>query len=209
MGMDVSDAMAGPQWQKLKELVATIDSELNPGQQQQKACQRAQAAKEGKCTRAVIEQALKGLGGEATYREIVEWISENPDQVAECKESKLNDRASASKKRKGPVWHATLQSALFKYRKKGDKTNKEGPARYCLVPEAEAALVPVADQAAESSPAPLPVPARRRLKGMRDVAAGEQRRRLVFGTHTFSGASRYDTKSHRCIARMRHGTFAH
>merc|ERR1712232_29119 len=108
---------------KLQELVAGIDDDLRmqsgeegpreprPGLQVRKL--------EGRGTRFVVERALQGLGGEATARQIVEWVSKHPEMLEELKDVRLNQKKSIRKAKGGeaketdqPVWVHTVTSMI-------------------------------------------------------------------------------------------------
>lgn len=112
-GADVSDAMAGKEWLKLKKLVETIDTELVEAGGK---ARRVSTPVDGRRTRLVIEKALSSLGGEATVREVIEWIELHPEHIKECRDAKLNVRVA--KDSKLPVWYHTVRGALCKSFKK-------------------------------------------------------------------------------------------
>jgi len=113
-GDDVSSAMAGAQWLKLKELVTAIDSEL---ESKGDPIRKKFSPKEGKGTHFAIMTALQGLGGAGTTADVIGWLEKNPAVQEQCdvKEQspafKLNENKST---RKAPIWHNSVRSALAK-----------------------------------------------------------------------------------------------
>eukprot|EP00927_Polykrikos_kofoidii_P078683 TRINITY_DN75493_c0_g1_i1.p1 TRINITY_DN75493_c0_g1~~TRINITY_DN75493_c0_g1_i1.p1 ORF type:complete len:528 (-),score=112.82 TRINITY_DN75493_c0_g1_i1:191-1606(-) len=141
----VENAMAGEQWARLQELVASIDDDLRAqaGESEPREPRpglKVAQDRAGRGTCSVIERALQALDGEASYKQIVQWVEGNPEILADCKKVVLNTRTRSSKAgaKKGveahvalgrPVWHSTLASMLsFRCHRVGEK----GSSKYRL-----------------------------------------------------------------------------
>eukprot|EP00746_Dinoflagellata_sp_MGD_P132511 gnl/MRDRNA2_/MRDRNA2_66216_c0_seq1.p1 gnl/MRDRNA2_/MRDRNA2_66216_c0~~gnl/MRDRNA2_/MRDRNA2_66216_c0_seq1.p1 ORF type:complete len:373 (+),score=82.55 gnl/MRDRNA2_/MRDRNA2_66216_c0_seq1:144-1262(+) len=93
---EVSNAIAGRQWDRLKCLALDIEQRLGvePGSHKIKS-----STKEGAGTVQLIEMALTALGGKATTQQVHEWIESHPEAIANNPEIKINTGLGCSHSR--------------------------------------------------------------------------------------------------------------
>lgn len=73
-----------------------------------------QTKREGKGTKFLVEKALTDLGGEATTRELMNWVEEHQEFTEEHSSMRINKKLCAPSQRHSevPIWHRTLQAVL-------------------------------------------------------------------------------------------------
>lgn len=124
---DIIEAMAGHQWAQLEDLVQTIEEHEKSG-----AARQHLGPIEGRRTKLVIERALENLGGQASSRQVIEWIEQHPEELEKIREAKLNWHVRDGHRK--PVWHSTVSSSMHHFR----KITKPGQPTIYLAPNAEA-----------------------------------------------------------------------
>eukprot|EP00435_Cladocopium_sp_Y103_P015366 s4065_g3.t1 len=144
---DIIEAMAGHQWAQLEDLVQTIEEHEKSG-----AARQNLGPIEGRRTKLVIERALENLGGQASSRQVIEWIEQHPEELEKIREAKLNWHVRDGHRK--PVWHSTVSSSMHHFR----KITKPGQPTMYLAPNAEApeelpAIQDAPDVAAPAAPA--------------------------------------------------------
>eukprot|EP00435_Cladocopium_sp_Y103_P015821 s4065_g3.t2 len=138
---------ASHQWAQLEDLVQTIEEHEKSG-----AARQNLGPIEGRRTKLVIERALENLGGQASSRQVIEWIEQHPEELEKIREAKLNWHVRDGHRK--PVWHSTVSSSMHHFR----KITKPGQPTMYLAPNAEApeelpAIQDAPDVAAPAAPA--------------------------------------------------------
>jgi len=143
-GSDVIEAMAGQQWAKLEDLIGDIDNHLREEGVSRGGSRQHLGPVEGRRTKLVVERALTALGGRGTSRAVVEWIEQNPDELAQMSEARLNHHVRDGKK--APVWQTTVAKTLTLFKK---AKRQAGQHQVYMLPNVEEEILPL-----EDAPAP-------------------------------------------------------
>mmetsp|Transcript_122321 Transcript_122321/g.228560 ORF Transcript_122321/g.228560 Transcript_122321/m.228560 type:complete len:648 (+) Transcript_122321:69-2012(+) len=128
---EVCTARQGGQWHELKVLLDEIEGksqtkavadgtsgELDPpstdAPDDAEKRKIKQTKKEGKGTKFLLEKALTDLGGEATTRDLINWVEAHQEFTEEHSSMRINKNLSAAspKNAEVPIWHRTLTSVL-------------------------------------------------------------------------------------------------